>query len=113
MRLVDAQRFDSVNHQHPLALRTAALLLFVGSMWVVRAIDAILPGGGIVSDGIVPRTMDGLAGIALAPFIHVGWWHLIGNTPPLLILGGLLLLRGVGEFVYVVLVVGFVSGAGT
>lgn len=113
MRLEDARQFDALHQQRPVATRAAALLLFVGSMWVIRAIDSLLPAGNMIASGVVPRTTDGLAGILTAPFIHVGWWHLIGNTPPLLILGSLLLLRGVGEFVYVVLVVGFISGVGT
>lgn len=29
--------------------------------------------------GIVPRTLDGLFGIATAPLLHSGWGHLLSN----------------------------------
>ena len=42
--------------------------------------------------GIVPRTTGGLLGIALSPFLHESFPHIIGNTVPLFIL--LVLLAG-------------------
>lgn len=86
------------------------LLGFVGAMWVVRALDAIGLFGG---HGIVPRTMYGLAGIVTAPFIHSSWQHLIANTMPLVILGALVMIQGVREFVFVTVVCALVAGFGT
>src|SRR5436189_126044 len=83
------------------AARVVVLFLFVGLMWVIHAIDAIKPTGtSVLSTGIVPRTWDGLKGIPVAPFIHENWDHLIANTLPLLILGALVVMRGVSEFVF-------------
>lgn len=94
-----------------LRFRTTALLSFVGAMWLVRVLYLILPGGfGL--HGIIPRSWDGLSGIITAPFIHYTFDHLIANTIPLLVLGAVILLRGAGELVYVVVVTGLVSGAG-
>jgi membrane associated rhomboid family serine protease len=42
--------------------------------------------------GIRARDMNGILGIFLAPFLHVNYPHLIGNTLPFLALGGLVLL---------------------
>jgi membrane associated rhomboid family serine protease len=39
--------------------------------------------------GIRPRDIDGLSGILLSPFFHIGWSHVWGNLPPLVILGSL------------------------
>ncbi len=39
--------------------------------------------------GIRPRSFDGLAGIMLSPFFHIGWTHISGNLLPLVILGSL------------------------
>jgi len=36
--------------------------------------------------GLVPRTLDGLIGIPLMPWLHGGWGHLLSNTVPLCIL---------------------------
>jgi membrane associated rhomboid family serine protease len=53
-----------------------------------------------------------LDGIFVAPFIHGNLDHLLANSIPLLVLGALILLRGVREFVFVVLVSIVVSGVG-
>jgi membrane associated rhomboid family serine protease len=98
----------------PATSRLTALLCFVGPMWVVRLVDAMTPGMiSAAGAGIVPRTWSGLDGILVAPFIHSSFEHLIANTIPLLILGSLVLMRGVPEFVFVVLVSGLIGGLGT
>lgn len=94
--------------------RASALGGFVGTMWFVRALDMLVPGpGSAAGHGVVPRTWIGLEGIPVAPFIHVDLEHLLANTIPLLILGGLVLLRGVFEFLFVVLTSALVGGFGT
>ena len=97
-----------------LQTRAAALGAAVGSIWLVRIIDFIVPGGGsFAGHGIVPRTWYGLEGIPVAPLIHSSLSHLVANTIPFVILGALVLLRGVSEFVFVVLTTAVVAGAGT
>ena len=93
--------------------RAVVLFLFVGAMWVVRIVDTFRhDGGSIVGTGVLPRTSGHFLGIFTAPFIHANWDHLIANTVPLLILGALILLDGVGEFVFVTIVSALVSGVG-
>jgi len=97
-----------------LRLRAVALGAVVGAMWLLYIVDLVVPGGGsVIGHGIVPRTLAGLTGIPVAPLIHAGLQHLAANTVPLLILGGLVLLRGVREFLFVVLLSVLVAGAGT
>jgi len=97
-----------------LRLRIAVLLLFVGSMWVVFLLDAVVPGGRSAAGiGIVPRTWYGLRGIPAAPFIHTDLDHIASNSVPLLVLGGAILLSGVGDFLFVILISGIVGGLGT
>ncbi len=81
------------------------------SMWIVWAADLVWPG--TIGHGIVPRTAYGLTGIVMAPFIHVSLQHLLANTIPFVILGALILLRGVRAFVFVLLLSALVSGVGT
>lgn len=81
---------------------------------MIYLLDLLIPGSGSVAGhGIVPRTLFGLEGIPVAPLIHGSFQHLIANTIPFLILGGLVLLRGVLEFLFVVLTCLVISGAGT
>jgi membrane associated rhomboid family serine protease len=66
-------------------------------MWLVEAVNLVM-GHGLTSWGILPRSLGGLIGIPLAPFIHAGLWHAISNTVPIFILGGLMLLSGKERF---------------
>ncbi|HVG24526.1 MAG TPA: rhomboid family intramembrane serine protease [Thermoanaerobaculia bacterium] len=94
--------------------RVAVLAAFIGTLWIVRALDSLSPGAGSVAGhGIVPRTWIGLYGILTAPLIHYDWSHLIANTTPLIILSAIILLRGVEELAFAMLVTALVSGAGT
>lgn len=97
-----------------LQTRAATLGAAVGSIWLVRLVDILIPGGGsALGHGIVPRTWYGLEGILVAPLIHASLSHLVANTIPFLLLGALVLFRGVFEFVFVVLTTAIVAGAGT
>lgn len=87
------------------------ILAFVASMYVVELIDTIA-NNRLDSLGIAPRSMDGLWGVALSPMLHFGWSHLFANTIPLLVLGYVLLLSGVGRAALVTAIVWLVGGAG-
>lgn len=81
-------------------------------MWLSEIVDQV---GSLNLDnrGIMPRDADGLAGIVVAPFLHAGFGHLISNTPPFLILGGLIALAGAMRVVTVTVIVAAVAGLGT
>ena len=91
-------------------------VLFVAAMaavmWIVEVVDQI-DDGRLERHGIVPRSGDGLEGIAFAPFLHAGWGHLVGNTLPFLVLGAAIALGGVARVAAVTLVVAVVGGLGT
>jgi membrane associated rhomboid family serine protease len=71
--------------------RIAPILILVGAMWLLELLDASM-GSRLDGYGIVPRSENGLFGIAAAPFLHLGFGHLIANTTALLVLGVLILL---------------------
>lgn len=81
------------------------------SAWLIWAADLVWPG--TIGHGIVPRTAYGLSGIVMAPFLHANLQHLLANTVPFLILGAVILLRGVRAFLFVAVVSALVSGLGT
>lgn len=64
----------------------------IGIMWLLLVIDWITPGH-LTAYGIVPRRLDGLTGIATAPFLHAGAAHLASNTVPLIVMGIVAALR--------------------
>ena len=84
----------------------------VAVMWVVEILD-LLPHTNFDAWGIRPRQLSGLPGIVLAPFLHDGFGHLIGNTIPFLVLGCIIAASGIQRFVQVTLIVGLISGLGT
>jgi membrane associated rhomboid family serine protease len=81
-------------------------------MWVSEIADQVL-GGRLDAYGIEPRTDEGLAGIAFAPFLHAGFGHLIGNTVPFLIMGAAIAFGGLARVALVTVIVIAVSGIGT
>lgn len=89
-----------------------ALLGLTGLMWAVEVVDS-LDSHHLDSDGIVPRSVAHLSGIALAPFLHASFGHLIANTLPFVILGGVIALAGARRLLVVAAVVALVSGLGT
>jgi membrane associated rhomboid family serine protease len=95
--------------------RREGLLLVAGMvvlMWVAEVLDAIL-GHRLDRYGIAPRDEGGLAGVALAPFLHAGFGHLASNTVPFAVLGAAIALGGLARIAMVTVVVGLVSGVGT
>jgi membrane associated rhomboid family serine protease len=77
--------------KHTVKQELAGVLAFIGIIWASFLLDAVLPAT-LTSWGVVPRTLWGLIGIPLAPFLHLDLAHLLSNTVPLLIL--LILLAG-------------------
>ena len=64
-------------------------LLFLLLMWLVKIIEVNFQIS-FVRYGVFPQTIDGLKGILFSPFIHKDFTHLINNSYPILILGGML-----------------------
>ena len=95
-----------------MARGIAVLMACVALAWVMELGDALVPGRWLDSHGIVPRTMSGLWGILFAPLLHGGFAHLIANTVPFLVLGCLVMLRGLGTFIGVSLLIMLMGGLG-
>ena len=94
--------------------RIAGLTLvgaMVAVMWVVEIIDAV-SNGRLDQYGIRPRATDGLDGIVFSPFLHGSWSHLIGNTIPFVVLGGLIALSGLARVAAVTGLVMVIGGLG-
>ena len=81
-------------------------------LYVAELVDTVL-GNRLDSYGIRPQLTEGLDGILFAPLLHFGWAHLVANTLPLLVLGYLIAVSGVGRWVAVTAVVWIVGGVGT
>lgn len=68
----------------PGALVMVAVTLAV--LWVLEIVDSAM-NGRLDGYGIRPRSVDGLEGIVLAPFLHAGFAHLLSNSLVFAVLG--------------------------
>jgi membrane associated rhomboid family serine protease len=103
---------DRPRSEDPVVRGFVLVAAMAAVMWVVEAVDQ-LDGGRLDAYGIVPRSIDGLDGVAFAPFLHAGWDHLIGNTIPFLVLGFAIALGGIARLAAVTVIVALVGGLGT
>lgn len=69
--------------------RVVPVLVIVALMWASEILDVIVPLD-LDLFGIRPRSLEGLPGIVLSPFLHLGFEHLIANTSVLIVLGALI-----------------------
>ncbi|MEJ1378248.1 MAG: rhomboid family intramembrane serine protease [Candidatus Sedimenticola sp. (ex Thyasira tokunagai)] len=93
-------------------LRVPDAFYLLALMWAVQVAQTLL-GFEFGVYGIVPRTMEGLWHIPLAPWVHHGVWHLLSNSVPFLLLGWLVQSKGRVLFWEVTLLLVVVGGLGT
>lgn len=86
------------------------ILVIIVILWIILAVSAVLP---LDQFGIRPRTLIGLPGIVLAPFLHQGIAHLWGNTVILLVLGTVFLMMERKLSLFIVAQIVFFAGLGT
>lgn len=92
------------------AVAAAKLMLgWVALLWLIEAVD-YATGHALDSYGITAREADGLSGIPLAPFLHFGFDHVASNSVPLLVLGFVTALSGIGRFLAVCAAIALADG---
>lgn len=68
----------------------AVAVSFALLLWLLKLIE-YLGGFDFTQFGIYPRQAVGLVGILFAPLIHASVSHLFANTPPIIVIGTMLL----------------------
>lgn len=86
------------------------LLLALAAMWGIEIVDTLALDDRLQGNGILPRRTDGIDGIAFAPFLHSDFGHITSNSLPLLLLGGLVAVRGMRYWAWVTATVIIVGG---
>jgi membrane associated rhomboid family serine protease len=82
---------------------------FLGILWLVQLVN-FADHYHLNSYGIHPRQLTSLPYILTAPFLHVSWTHIEGNSGPLFIFGFLAAYRGVARFIGLTVLVIVTSG---
>lgn len=93
----------------PLAKRFRVVFTLAALLLVVHLLNW-LSGYGLLRFGLIPRTLDGLQGIAFAPLLHGSGRHLLSNLPPLMVLSWLALSEGLARYLKVLLLIALVGG---
>lgn len=109
-----AAKMNATARPLPQSIKEHAMLLFglLAAMWVVEVLDFLLPFVNLDIFGIRPRSLRGLPGIFLCPFLHLGFGHLVSNSLPFLLLGGLVMTGGRRQFLQLSLWVTVIGGSG-
>jgi membrane associated rhomboid family serine protease len=93
-------------------LRDAVVVMagFLALIWALQVFNWA-DGYHLDADfGILPMHLSRLPDIFTAPFLHVSWQHIEGNSLPLFVLGVLAAYRSIARFLVVSLIVLVTSG---
>ena len=85
----------------------------VALLWLIELVDALVFRGRLDELGIKARTLRGLVGIPLHPFLHAGFGHLAANTVGLIFAGWFVVNRRRRDFFVVWALATLVGGLGT
>jgi membrane associated rhomboid family serine protease len=85
---------------------------FLAVIWIVQIFNAFDSYQLSFDYGIKAHEVGTLPDIFSAPFLHLSWAHIEGNSGPLFIFGFLAAYRGVKKFISVTVLIIIVSGIG-
>ena len=83
---------------------------FIGLIWILQVANWADHYQLDFNYGILPRSIGRLPEIFTAPFLHLSWDHIEGNSGPLFVFGFLAAYRGVTKFLGVTVLVAITSG---
>ncbi|MFN9363076.1 MAG: rhomboid family intramembrane serine protease [Pseudanabaena sp.] len=108
-----------------LKTQVKILAALVSTFWIIVILNEVLLENilvistgcglrrGLNALGLVPHSFIGLRGILFAPFLHGGFYHVMANTVPFIILGWFVMLRNIKDFYFVSVMSALVGGVGT
>jgi len=90
--------------------RMGIIAVLLALMWAVEIIDIVFLDQAMNGLGLSPRRESGIWGIFLMPFLHAGMEHLLANSLPFVVLGGLIIWRRVSDFFVVTIATSLLVG---
>ena len=84
----------------------------VAVVWAVSLYGLFVDDRLVYALAVVPRRFDGLSGVLGSPLVHGSFAHLVANSVPLLILGGMVAGRGAVYYLTTTLAVAVLGGLG-
>ena len=89
--------------------KVSLLASLIAAIWAVSIFGFVFDSF-VRTFALVPREVWHLPGVIAMPFLHQGFGHLLANTIPLAVFGGLLLTRGADYFLRALFFVAVGSG---
>ncbi len=111
IKLPDLPGQGPVKWYKKISLNLRILLALAATLWAIEIID-LIPGINLDAFGVRPRTLGGLIGIPLMPFLHGDFSHLLSNTFPFLILGYIVLKAERKTFILATISITLLGGLG-
>ncbi len=109
--IAERRRQDWLAAPRAAAWRLAPVAAMLAAMWLATAINWLLLGGAWLREGVRAHDPSGFwPNVLFAPFLHAGLAHLLANSVPFAVLGGLIALQSPARFAVVTLA-GAVGGA--
>lgn len=96
---------DTKNEDKRLLVLSAVIpIAFICAIWLVKVFEVVF-NVELSYLGVYPRTLHGLYGIILSPFIHADFGHLLSNSVPLFILatGTIYFYRSLSYRVFIII----------
>ena len=96
-------------------MRTALTVIAfaIAALWIIEVVDSLVFDDRLEVHGILPRTITGVDGVLWAPLLHGDYGHVLANTVPFAILGGLVMLRGPRRWAVITAAIVVLGGLGT
>ncbi|MFD9127068.1 rhomboid family intramembrane serine protease [Kitasatospora sp. NPDC059571] len=113
-RVTDRERRPEPDPARMVAEARRAFFTMFGvlcAVWAVQVVNWVDDYRLTLDFGIRAQQPDRLPDVLAAPFLHVNWQHLEGNSGPLFVFGFLAAYRGVKKFAGLTLLVALTSGA--
>jgi len=82
-------------------------------LWLIEIVDQVALAGRLRAFGVRPRTVAGLIGIPLHPFLHEGFGHLASNSVGLVLAGWFVVNRRRRDYFLVWALATVLGGVGT
>ena len=108
----ESARFGTEAFYAAIGRAFVAMCAVVPGLFLIELVDQQMNGALDRAGGIVPRDVSGLDGIVFAPFLHLGFEHLVGNSVPLILMGTFVLADGTRRFLWSTVLIALVSGLG-
>ena len=89
--------------------RIQPIFYIVILMWFVQVLNFVT-GYSLSKFGIIPRQLVGIWGVLFSPFLHNGFFHLLCNTFPFLVLASLIAAKNLTEWIKVSLFIMVFTG---